>query len=327
MTEVTRRALVAGSGLAAVGVALPMLGARPAAAAAPAAGKQAAGVYRYKIGDYELTALNDGVWNRKIDDKFVRNAPWPEVQKALTDNFLPADTLPIPFTALLVNTGSKLVLIDTGTGGQLAPTAGTLGANLAAAGVDAKAVDIILISHFHPDHINGIKTKEGQVVFPNAEINVAAPEWAHWMDDARMNAAPEAARPAFLNARRIFSDIAKDVKRFEPGKEVAPGITSIAAFGHTPGHTAFAVASGNQSMLVLGDTTNHPWLFVRNPEWQAIFDVDGAMAAETRKKLLDRAAADKMLVQGYHFPFPASGHIARRGSGYDLVPVMWQPAL
>ena len=104
---------------------------------------------------------------------------------------------------------------------------------------------------------------------------VPAPEWAFWMDDARMNAAPEAARPSFLNARRIFADIAGEVKRFEPGAEVAPGITSIAAFGHTPGHTVFAVASGNQSMLVLGDTTNHPWLFARHPEWQGVFDTDG----------------------------------------------------
>jgi glyoxylase-like metal-dependent hydrolase (beta-lactamase superfamily II) len=324
MTDVTRRALAAGLGAAAA--VLP-LAATPAGAAAPASGQQAPGVYRYRIGSYELTALHDGTWFRPIDDKFVKNAAWADVQKALADNFLPTDKLPIPFTALIVNTGAKLVLIDTGTAGQLAPTAPGIGPSLSAAGFDPKAVDVILISHFHPDHINGIKTKEGQKVFPNAEINVAAPEWAFWMDDARMNAAPEAARPAFLNARRIFSDIAKDVKRFEPGAEVAPGITSLAAFGHTPGHTAFAVASGHQSMLVLGDTTNHPWLFVRNPEWQAVFDTDGTMAAETRRKLLDRAAADRMLVQGYHFPFPASGYIARRGTGYDVVPVMWQPAL
>jgi len=325
MVDVTRRALLSGS--AAAAAVLPALAARPAAAAAPATGKQAAGIYRYKIGSYELTAVHDGTWYRPIDDKFVKNAAWPDVQKALADNFLPTDKLPLPFTALLVNTGSKLVLIDTGTAGQLAPTAPGIGASLAAAGIDPKAVDIILISHFHPDHINGIKSKEGQILFPNAEINVPAPEWTFWMDDANMSAAPPAARAGFLNVRRIFNDIAKDVKRFEPGKDVAPGITSIAAHGHTPGHTVFAVASGSESMLVLGDTTNHPWLFVRNPEWQAVVDVDGALAADTRKKMLDRAAADKMLVQGYHFPFPASGHIAKRGTGYDLVPVMWQPAL
>ena len=116
------------------------------------------------------------------------------------------------------------------------------------------------------------------------------------------------------------------MKRFEPGGEVAPGITSIAAYGHTPGHTAFAVASGNQSMLVLGDTTNHPWLFARHPEWQAIFDTDGAMAAETRKRMLDRAAADKMLVAGLSLPVPGlAATSSRRGTGYDLVPVLWQP--
>jgi len=326
MTEVTRRTLLAASGLGAAAAALPPV-VTPAAATAPTAGQQLPGVYRYKIGSYELTALHDGTWYRPIDDKFVKNAAWADVQKALADNFLPTDKLPIPFTALLVNTGAKLVLIDTGTAGQLAPTAPGIAPSLAAAGVDPKAIDIILISHFHPDHINGIKTKEGQRVFPNAEINIPAPEWAFWMDDAQLAKAPEAGRPAFLNVRRIFNDIAKDLKHFEPGGEVAPGITSIAAHGHTPGHTAFAVASGNQSMLVLGDTTSHPWLFARNPEWQAIIDVDGPMAAETRKKLLDRAAADKMLVQGYHFPFPASGYITRRGTGYDVVPVMWQPAL
>jgi glyoxylase-like metal-dependent hydrolase (beta-lactamase superfamily II) len=319
MTELTRRFLLAGS-TAAVAFA-----ATPAFAAAPVAGKQGAGVYRHKIGRYELTALYDGTWFRVVDDKFVRNASAAEVDKALTDAFLHPRVVPTSFTTLLVNTGSKLVLIDTGTAGQLGPTTGHMAGALAAAGVQPSQIDTILISHFHPDHINGIKDKDGKKVFVNAEIQVPAPEWAHWMDDARMNAAPEAARGGFLNVRRIFKDIANEVKRFEPGKEVAPGITSIAAHGHTPGHTAFTVSSGNQSMLVLGDTTNHPWLFARRPEWQGAFDTDGPMAVETRKRLLDRAAADKLLVQGYHFPFPASGHIVKTGSGYEVVPVMWQP--
>jgi glyoxylase-like metal-dependent hydrolase (beta-lactamase superfamily II) len=320
----TRRTLL-GSALATAGT-LPALTAS-APAAAPPAGQQAAGVYRYKIGSYELTAVYDGTWFRKIDDKFVRNAGGAEVEKALTDSFLQPGIVPTSFTPLLVNTGSKLVMIDTGTAGQLGPTTGHMARAFAAAGIEPKAIDTILISHFHPDHINGIKDKDGKKVFANAEIMVPAQEWAFWMDDARMSAAPEAARPSFLNARRIFSDIAGEVKRFEPGAEVAPGITSIAAFGHTPGHTVFAVASGNQSMLVLGDTTNHPWLFARNPEWQGVFDTDGNMAAATRKTLLDRAAADKMLVQGYHFPFPASGYIVKTARGYDVVPVMWQPTL
>jgi glyoxylase-like metal-dependent hydrolase (beta-lactamase superfamily II) len=321
MTEITRRSLLAGSVLAA---ALPLT--RPAAAATPASGKQAAAIYRYKIGSYELTAIYDGVWIRAIDEKFVRNAPFADVQKKLADNFLPTDKLPIPFTTLLVNTGSRLVLIDTGTGGQMAATAGSMMDNLATAGIDPKAVDSILISHFHPDHINGLVDKEGRRVFPNAEINVSAPEWAFWMDEAKLSTAPEGIKGVFLNAHRVFKDI-KDVNRFAPGKEVAPGIASIAAYGHTPGHVAFAIASGDAAMLVLSDTTNHPWLFARHPEWQPAFDMDGPMAVENRQRLLDRAAADKMLVQGYHFPFPASGHIVKTASGYEHIPVMWQPAL
>jgi glyoxylase-like metal-dependent hydrolase (beta-lactamase superfamily II) len=142
-----------------------------------------------------------------------------------------------------------------------------------------------------------------------------------------MSTAAEGLKPNFLNVRRVFGNIAKDVKRYEPGKEVAPGITTMPAYGHTPGHSAFAIASGSESMLVLSDVTNHPWLFARNPDWQAAFDMDGAMAVDTRKKLFDRAVADKMRVQGYHFPFPATGHVAKRGTGYDFVPVMWQPSL
>ena len=314
-----RRALIAGIAASAGLAALPAL------AASPPAGKQGPGAYRMKLGRYELTALYDGTWFRKIDDKFVRNASAAEVDKALTDAFLTPGIVPTSFTALLVNTGSKLTLIDTGTGGQFGPTTGHMAAALAAAGIKPADIDTILISHFHPDHINGIKDKDGRKVFANAEIQVPAPEWTYWMDDAPMNAAPPAARTAFLNVRRIFADIAGEVKRFAPGGEVASGIVSIAAYGHTPGHTAFAVASGNQSMMVLGDVTNHPWLFARHPHWQGAFDVDGDMAAATRKRMLDRVAADRMLVQGYHFPFPACGHIVRTATGYDVAPVMWQP--
>jgi glyoxylase-like metal-dependent hydrolase (beta-lactamase superfamily II) len=315
---------------AAAGVALTPLGRSPARAAAPAAGTQAPGFYRYKVGDFEITAINDGTWQRALDASFVKNAPFADVQKILADRFQPTDKVLVPFTTLVVNTGSKLVAIDTGTGGQMvgmAPATGTFAANLAAAGIDPKNVDAILISHFHPDHINGIKGKDNAKFFPNAEISVPAAEWAFWMDDAKMDAAPDAAKGTFRNVRRIFGDIAKDVKQFEPGKDVAPGITAVAASGHTPGHTAFSIASGNQSMLYLADVSNNPWLFVRNPEWQVVFDMDGNLAVETRKRLLDRASADRMIVHGYHFPFPASGHVLKTAGGYELVPVTWQPGL
>jgi glyoxylase-like metal-dependent hydrolase (beta-lactamase superfamily II) len=322
MPTVTRRTLLAGSAAAALAA-----GAGPAAAAAPPSGKQTSGVYRYKIGTFELTALYDGIWYRPITDKFIRNAPFAEVEHALADAFMPPDKLTTPFTTLVVNTGRKLVLIDTGTGGQIAPSAGALRENLTAAGIDPKAVDLIVISHFHPDHINGIKDKDNGVVFPNAEIMVPAAEWTFWMDDANMNAAPAEQKLTFRNQRRIFSDIARRVTRFTPGAEVAPGILTLAAPGHTPGHTVCSIHSGDQSLLVLGDTAQHPAVFARHPDWQAAFDIDGDAAVATRKKLFDRAAADRMLVTGYHFPFPACGHLIKTASGYEHVPVEWQPEL
>ena len=319
MSGFTRRSFLVGSALAASGLALP------AGAALPQSGKQGPGVYRYKLGDYQLTALYDGTWFFKIDDKFVRNVSGSIVKRAQAAAFLKPRIVPISFTALLVNTGSKLVLIDTGSAGQITNTAGYLNANLAATGIDPGAIDLILISHFHPDHINGIKTKDGAKIFTNAEILVPEPEWKFWMDDANMSRAKGPVLRYFRNARRIFTDIAKEVRPFTPGTEVAPGIVSVAAFGHTPGHTAFAIHSGSQSMLAMSDTAREPWLFVRHPEWQPSYDMDGPQAVDTRKAMLDRAAADRMLVEAYHFPFPACGHIAKSGNGYELVPTMWNP--
>ena len=320
MAALTRRSFLSGPLLAAGAAALPM----PARADAPAT-VQGPGVYRYKLGDVALTALYDGIWNLPIDGTFMRNASATAVNKALTAAFLPPNVLPISFTALLVNTGGKLVLIDTGTAGQITDSAGFMSANLAAAGITPAMINIIIISHFHPDHIDGIKTKDGDKVFPNAEILVPEPEWSYWMDDGNMSRASGALHKYFLNARRIFKDIAKEVRRYRPGSEVAPGIVSIPAYGHTPGHTAFAIHSGTQSMLAMSDTVRNPYLFVRHPDWQPIFDMDGPLAVKARRAMLDRAAADRMLVEAYHFPFPASGHIIKSGNGYELVPVMWQP--
>ena len=239
-----------------------------------------------------------------IDEKFVRNASSAEVNDALAAAFLPPKILPISFTALLVNTGAKLVLIDTGTAGQIADTAGSLLDNLKAAGIDPKAVDTILISHFHPDHIDGIKTKDGAKIFPNAEILVPEPEWDFWMDDANMSKTEGTVKRYFLNARRIFKDIAKDIQRFKPGNEVAPGIVSVPAYGHTPGHTAFAIHSGSQSMLAMSDTVRNPYLFARHPDWQPAFDMDGPEAVEARRQMLDRVASRPHADRGVPLPLP-----------------------
>lgn len=317
----TRRAFVTGAALTAGALTLP----RDALAVAPPAQAQGPGVYRYKLGAFELTALYDGTWYLPIDDQFMRNASAAQVDKALARAFLPPHILPISITALLVNTGTKLVLIDTGSAGQIVDSAGFMNANLATAGIAPTDIDVILISHFHPDHIDGIKTKDGDKVFPNAEIFVPEPEWTFWMDDGHQSRATGAVLKYFRNARRIFRDIAQEVHRFRPGAELLPGIVSLPAYGHTPGHTAFALQSGKEELLVMSDTVRNPYLFVRHPDWQPIFDMDGPQAVKTRRRMLDRAAADRMWVEAYHFPFPACGHIARAGAGYELVPSMWRP--
>ena len=277
-----------------------------------------------------MTAINDGTWFLKLNPGFVRNAEIADVQQALTDAFLPTDAIPIPFTTLIVNTGSKVVALDTGTGGALgamAPQSGTFAANLAAAGIDPKSVDAIYISHFHPDHINGIKAKDNSLFFPNASVNVPAAEWAFWMDDGNMAKAPDALKGAFQNVRRIFGIIGNKRVNYEPGKDVAPGIASMAAHGHSPGHTVHIVNSGNASVMIQGDMTILPQLFVRNPGWHVMFDMDGPAAEATRRRVYDRLVADKMLVHGYHFPFPSLAHIEKSATGYREIPVSWNPVI
>lgn len=318
---ITRRQTMTG------GVALAAASMTPAIpqarAAAPRQTEPAVVFRRLAVGELEVTLLFDGHARRPLDAGFVRNAPLPEVQQALADAFQPTDALLIPFTVTLVNTGSALVLIDSGNGNSGAPGTGRARAALAAAGYAPDQVDLVVVSHFHGDHVNGIRSKEGELLYPKARILVPEPEWAFWMDDGQMGRAPEGMKGAFQNVRRVFGPIAGSVERYAGERELAPGITSIPALGHTPGHHAFRIASGGQSLLVWSDTTNKPELFVRNPGWQAVFDMDGERAAETRRRLLDMLAAERMPVVGYHFPFPAVGFIARGEGGYRYVPSFW----
>lgn len=322
----SRRSLMAGAGAlaAAASLDLPVGGAPAQAQGAPV--NQNPGFYRYKVGDITVTAINDGFARRPLEG-FVRNAELADVKKAMEQAYLPGDALPISFTTLAFQVGDKLTLIDTGNGDSGAPTSGAWMKNFQAAGLDPKKVTTVVFSHFHGDHINGFRLKDGTAVFPNAEVMVPAAEWAFWMDDARMSAAPEAMKGAFAGVRRVFGPVAKDVKQYEAGKEILPGITAIAAPGHTPGHTVYMVSSGAGKLMVMSDTTNHPALFVRNPDWSAVFDMDGPQAAATRRKLLDMAVAEKTQVAFYHAPFPATGHIAKSGSGFELVPLQWSSAI
>jgi glyoxylase-like metal-dependent hydrolase (beta-lactamase superfamily II) len=323
MIDMTRRtALVAG----AAATALPLAATLPLPAEAQTMTQQAPGYYRYRVGDLVVTAINDGFARRPLDG-FIRNADIADVRKAMETAFLPTDQITISFTTLAIEAGDRLILLDTGNGNSGAPTSGAWMANFRAAGLDPAKVSTIVISHFHGDHINGLRLKDGSAVFPNAEIMVPAPEWAFWMSDERMNAAPDAMKGAFQNVRRVFGPIAGQVKQYEHGRQVAPGVEAVAALGHTPGHTIFAIQSGTGRLLALSDTTNHPALFVRNPDWSAVFDMDADAARATRRRVLDMAATERMQVAFYHAPFPATGHIARDGSGFALVPVAWTNAV
>jgi len=330
MSQLTRRTLFATAAAAAAGSALAPLAARAAAPAA--ASKQVPGVYRYKIGSAEVTVATDGARTFPLADTFIPNAKRDDINAALAAAYMDKDKMTIHFAPIVINNGGKLVVIDTGNGEASAgPTKGAVGqfgANLAAAGIDAKAVDVVVISHFHGDHVNGLLTADNSPAFPNAEIKVPATEWAFWMDDGERSRAPKGRMAElFENNRRIFDKLGRKVTPYEWNKEVAPGLTAIATIGHTPGHTSYVLASGGQSVYIQSDVTNHPELFARHPEWHANFDQDPAQAETTRRKVYDMMVAEKLLVQGFHYPFPGLGHIEKDGAGYRVVPVQWNPVL
>jgi glyoxylase-like metal-dependent hydrolase (beta-lactamase superfamily II) len=334
MQRLTRRQLLGTAAAASLAGAVgPVGGLAPARAAVPPSGKQAPGFYRYKVGDIEVTVTTDGARSFPLPDGFVLNKTKDEVNAALEAAYMPRDQMTIYFSPIVVNTGGKLVLIDTGygptVGAQANSTAGLLVSNLAAAGIEPGAIDTVIISHYHGDHVDGLLAGENKPTFPNAEIKVPAVEHKFWMDDGEMSRAPKGRMEGlFKNNRRVFSgEVLKRVSTYEANKEVAPGITAMATPGHTPGHTSYVIASGTSKVYVQSDVTNNPVLFVRNPDWHLVFDQDPKLAQETRHKVYDMLAAEKMLVQGFHYPFPSLGHIEKDGSGYRLVPVHWTPKI
>ena len=327
MTELTRRQLLA---TAAVTTLAP-IGLSPAHGAAPLIGKQAPSYYRYKLGSYEVTVISDGARSWPLD--IVRNATKEDVSTALAAAYLDKETVTFPYVPIVVNTGPKLVVIDPGLGPNLyQQSKGAVGqfhTNLAAAGIDHNAVDVVIISHFHADHINGLLTADSKPAFPNAEILVPAPEWPFWWDDGNMAKAPPGSllETNFKNNRRVFGALGNRVTLYEPGKEIVSGITSVATPGHTPGHVSHVIASGFDKVFVQADVTLLPALFVRNPGWWPTFDFDPEMAVQTRRKVYDMLVAEKMLVQGFHYPFPSLAHIDKSGTGYREIPLAWNPTI
>lgn len=325
MTPYRRHLLLAATALGSAPLLLRGRAAAAQGAAPPAA--QAPGFYRFRVGGIMVTTVHDGFFARPLEG-FVRNAPLAEVQAVARDAFLPTDRTVIPFTVTFLQRGDTLVAFDVGNG-VTAPTAtnGRMIANMAAAGIDPARVTHIIHSHFHGDHINGLLTPEGGRAFPNAEVLVPAPEWAWWTEEGNQTRSPEGQRGTFANVARRFAPYRDRVKAFAPGAEVIPGVTSMPAFGHTPGHTVFRIADGNEQCMFLADLTNRPEIMMARPDWQIVFDFDGDAAAAVRRRVLDMAATDRVRVTGYHYPFPANGYVARAGNGFRLVPADWSSAV
>lgn len=327
-TTPSRRTFLGSTAAVAVAAMAP-----PLHAATPQTGKQAPAYYRYKVGSIEITVVNDGVSRMPITDDFVGNASKADVQAALDAAFQPRDFYAGPYNPIVINTGSKLALVDTGTGEAAFAASNALNGrlllNLAAAGINVNDIDTVILSHYHGDHINGLLKADNSAAFPNAEILVPSAEHHFWMNDGEMSRATKPRVVAgFKNVRRVMTgDILKRVRTYDPDKEVITGVTAVATPGHTPGHSSHVVSSGSKAVYVQADVTHAPFLFARHPEWHFMLDVDPVAAEATRRKVYDMLVAEKMLVQGFHYPFPAAGHVEKSGTGYREVLVNWDPTI
>jgi glyoxylase-like metal-dependent hydrolase (beta-lactamase superfamily II) len=283
--------------------------------------------HRYKIDDIEVTVLTDGFRDVPVDGKYLINASADELAAQLKAEGRPTDKMRNTFSPIVLKTGGKTVLFDTGNGeAQVVPSKnerGLLNQNLAAGGIDRNKIDVVVISHFHADHVNGLLAADNKSqAFPNAEIKVPANEWKFWMDDGEMSrASPGRMTELFANNRRVFDALGRKVTVYDWDKEVVPGVTAVGTPGHSIGHTSFVVASGGKKVFVQSDVCNNAFVFAPRPDWQGFFDQDPPQAAATRRRVYDMLVAEKLPVQAYHFPFPALRMVERAGSGYRTTPI------
>lgn len=279
--------------------------------------------FRFTVGEAEVTIVSDG-WFPQPLSALGMNAEEAEKIAFLKAHFQPTTEIIGHTNHVIVDTGDSRVLVDVGSGSRFFDSAGRLIGNLEAAGIDPGSITHVVITHAHPDHIWGIRDDFDEAIIPGAEYVLGEAEHAHWTQDGLVDrVAPEDQQFVVgavnsINADGVEWTLAAD------GHEVAPGVSLMATGGHTPGHMSVRISSGDEQLIVLGDAITHAFGHFAHPEWYGGMDSDKDMTVTTRKALLDMAAADRIPVVGYHFPFPGVGHVAREGDGYRFVPALWR---
>jgi glyoxylase-like metal-dependent hydrolase (beta-lactamase superfamily II) len=305
-------------GVAAALAAFLLLGAK-AEAGAPQQKTQAPGYYRMMLGDFEVTALSDGIFPMEVG-KLLTNITPTQLDAALAKSFL-KDPVDASVNGFLINTGSKLVLIDTGSGVAFGPSVGKLISNLKASGYQPEQVDEIYITHMHGDHIGGLLA-DGKIAYPNAVVRASQAEADYWLSKAQMDAAPADRKDGFQTAMKMLNPYvsAGKFKPFAGDGELVPGIRAVASAGHTPGHTVYKIESKGDTLVLWGDLMHAAATQFPDPSVTIRFDSDSTMAVAQRKKVFADAAAHGYWVGGAHLPFPGIGHLRTEGTGYVYVP-------
>jgi|EndMetStandDraft_5_1072996.scaffolds.fasta_scaffold12761_3 glyoxylase-like metal-dependent hydrolase (beta-lactamase superfamily II) len=314
---VSRRNLLIGA--SAVGTMGALGSLNPAFAKAPKLGTQAPPFYRFKIGDFEATIATDGPLPLGDPHKNFNGLSAAEMDKQLTDNFLPLTNAVLEQNALVVNTGDKLIVFDTGMGSLtlFGPTTGRLMSSLKAAGIDPKDVDAVVMTHAHIDHCGGCMADEGSRHFPNAEYFITQADYDFWTDETKV---PSEFK-VFLETARKNLQPNKDRMHFiKDGEEILPGVHAILAPGHTVGHTVFMINSGKDSLCYIGDLAHHPVLLLEKPLTEFMYDTDAKQSAKSRVRVLNMLAENKTRLLAYHFAWPGIGHVAKQGDGFRYYP-------
>ncbi len=318
---ITRRSLLTGTGsLLAAPYVLAQLSSE-SQAKAPMLGPERPNHYRFKFGKMEITTVNDGAFYIAGPFPVFGADQFPEdVEELAIANNLSAKRMEIGFAPVIVNTGNELVLFDTGNGGDRGKGVGFLQKAMKIAGYSPEQVDVVVVSHFHFDHIGGLMA-DGKPAFPNARYVTSEVENNFWLHPDQAGGRTGNTRDLALKNVRPLAEKTTFIK---DGASVATGITAISAFGHTPGHMAFHIESDGKRIFLGADFTNHYVMSLQNPEWHVSFDMEKAQAGKTRRKLLDMLATEKIPFTSYHMPFPAVGYVERKDDGFVYVPASYQ---